>query len=72
MLELLQHVVVTFVAAGAAWIVVRRAFAAVRPRSGAHDCASCPAHATKAPHAPAASPGPAPTQPLILVKRTRV
>jgi hypothetical protein len=39
--ELLQHILVTLVAFGAAVLVVRRVFTVVRPTGGSA-CASCP------------------------------
>ena len=73
MLEVLQHVLVTLVAAAAAWLIVRRAFAAVRPGTATHDCASCPVAQAKDTTAPPISPPGSlnGTRPLILVRRTR-
>jgi len=39
--EMVQHAIVTLVAAGAVWVVARRVFTAVKP-SGGPKCASCP------------------------------
>mgnify|MGYP006919826319 CR=1 FL=1 len=39
--EILQHAMVTLVAAGAAWVVIRRVFVTVSPGGGSK-CASCP------------------------------
>ena len=40
--ELLQHIIVTIVAFGAAGVVVRRVFSVVQPVGGNPKCASCP------------------------------
>ena len=40
-LEMVQHAVVTLVAAGAVWVVIRRVFSVVKPTGGSK-CASCP------------------------------
>lgn len=40
--ELLQHVIVTIVALGAAGVIVRRVFGVVQPAGGNPQCASCP------------------------------
>ena len=55
--EMLQHVIVTLVAFGAAGVVFRRVFTIVKPaRGGESACASCPS-ATK--HAATVQPAPA-------------
>ena len=41
--DIVQHALVTLVAIGAAWVVVRRVFTVVKPTGGgAPKCASCP------------------------------
>ena len=40
--EMLQHVVVTIVALGAAGVVIRRVTGVVRPPTGDSKCSSCP------------------------------
>ena len=52
--DFIQHAIVTLVAVGAAWVVVRRVFTTVVPPAGggAPKCASCPsaqAHKTAQP-----------------------
>lgn len=41
-MELIQHGIVTLVAAGAAVVIVRRVLGVLRPAAGAARCASCP------------------------------
>jgi hypothetical protein len=71
--EILQHVIVTLVAMGAGWIIVRRIFSTVRPGPGAHDCASCPVssgvRAEAAESSFAEQRGEPTTHPMILIKR---
>jgi hypothetical protein len=65
--ELLQDIVVTIVAAGAAGIIIRRVTGVVRsPKGGALPCANCPSarRATQS-KVPATSPD---VKPLTLVR----
>lgn len=56
MFEALQTAIVTLVAAGAAWVVIRRVFMTVAP-AGQAKCASCPS-AQSAPRPLADQPKP--------------
>lgn len=71
--ELLQHAIVTTAALGAAWLVLRRLFAAALPDSASHKCSSCPVAQRLGPQAPAPAEEPrqAPAHPLVLVKHGR-
>ena len=66
--DLLQHVLVTIVAAGAAVVLLRRVAGIVRsPRRESTPCANCPsASQHHRESAPAASPA---VKPLTLVRR---
>jgi hypothetical protein len=55
MTELLQHAVVTAVALGAAWVLVRRVFGVFAPEAKAPGCASCAAGQAACGHAAAPS-----------------
>lgn len=60
-LELIQDVIATGVAAGAAAVIVRRAFAFVAPGKTEPTCSSCPSRGKHLPHAQqATSPAPEP------------
>ena len=66
--ELLQHIIVTIVAFGAAAVIVRRVAGVVRPTHRASTaCANCPsAAAHEAPDSATGSPS---VKPLTLVRR---
>jgi hypothetical protein len=64
--ELLQHIVVTVVAFGAAFVVVQRVFSVVQPVGGNPKCASCPSNPAHA--ARPAQPQPADIKPLTFVR----
>ena len=66
--ELLQHIIVTIVAFGAAAVIVRRVAGVVRPtRRTATPCANCPsAEQHRAPDSATGSPA---VKPLTLVRR---
>ena len=69
--QLLQDAVVTLVAGGAGWLVIRRVFTVVKPTGGSK-CASCPQVTRAAEGAPVAGdPAPAAgsrTIPLTVVR----
>ena len=60
----LQDVIVTAVALGAGWIVVRRMVGFVTPTRGEPACANCPTASRSAAPAPA-------EHPLVFVKSSR-
>jgi hypothetical protein len=65
--EILEHVIVTMVAAGAAAVIVRRVAGIVRPRrgAGATPCDNCPSASEHRPDDAAAPTA----KPLTLVRR---